>query len=534
MRVKVESIPPLPTIKAWFGVHSASTVSDFKSVLCSDLPALRDARTQARDILLVLEDYELLDASPVDVVRDGDLIFIKRNPSVFTKRRRDSSVSLPRKRSKKTRPAEPVVTAVQPQAGPSIQQQRPSASAAAQKRPTDSDSSTSPSSEEESESSSSHNSNSSAGSDSSSESESSSESASSSDSDASDSESDSSETSSAPSSEPTRPGTKSTKAPGAPRREASTQKSAVHDSTRTQSAPPVPPGFGKPATKSRNLRRRRKKIHERLAATEEPASVNAIPLGTREPVDEAPAPPAPAEAATPAESLATPTFMMASLSNKNKRKGFKRAMASHIPKRIVFEGQEDEATPGDDSEMQETLPYGGADESVVVAEQSTARLVPPSEKQELGLLPPNMFVTSIDVEEGLPSRKRKRKVVVTQQTVPVEDTVTLDYGEPLEASNSPEMPDVAQIEARWESYPRITDKSQVQPGMTVAWKALGINRHTFTPEFLLNIAQVMSCGAQLVLMPTVNESLEEVDMSEAVKYHWDSVMTGDWHVVQPQ
>ena len=74
MRVKVECGPPLPVVKAWFIVPPVSTVSDLKDTLCSELPALSNVQTLANDIALYLDGFELLDATPIDVVRDGDLI----------------------------------------------------------------------------------------------------------------------------------------------------------------------------------------------------------------------------------------------------------------------------------------------------------------------------------------------------------------------------------------------------------------------------------------------------------------------------
>lgn len=74
MRIKLQSFPPLPTLRAWFSIHSATTVKELKSVLCQELPALQDGALNPEDIVLVLDDFDLLDFSPIDVIRDGDLI----------------------------------------------------------------------------------------------------------------------------------------------------------------------------------------------------------------------------------------------------------------------------------------------------------------------------------------------------------------------------------------------------------------------------------------------------------------------------
>lgn len=81
-----------------------------------------------------------------------------------------------------------------------------------------------------------------------------------------------------------------------------------------------------------------------------------------------------------------PQLMMLSLKNKNKKKGFKQSMAAPIPKKIVF---------GDAEDVQQTVV------DVVPSQQEYVRLIPPSEIQVRGELPPNMFVTSVDVERGI-------------------------------------------------------------------------------------------------------------------------------------
>jgi hypothetical protein len=100
--------------------------------------------------------------------------------------------------------------------------------------------------------------------------------------------------------------------------------------------------------------------------------------------------------------------MMGSLRNKNKKKGFKQSMAAPIPQKIIF--------------MSNTMASGSQEPSssaqdMLRDEPSTSiqhRLIPPSEIQELGQLPSNMFVTSVDVEsemwnEHLSSPKKQGK-----------------------------------------------------------------------------------------------------------------------------
>lgn len=74
MRVKVESVAPLPHVKAWFSAHALPSVYDLKTSLCTGLKPFKDMAIEAQDIVLLLDDFELLDTSSIDVVRDGDLI----------------------------------------------------------------------------------------------------------------------------------------------------------------------------------------------------------------------------------------------------------------------------------------------------------------------------------------------------------------------------------------------------------------------------------------------------------------------------
>jgi hypothetical protein len=75
MRVRVVTNPPLPVLKAWFSVQSVpvtATVSDFKDQLCSGIRILHGLKKN--DITLLLDDFQLLDEGPMNVIRDGDLI----------------------------------------------------------------------------------------------------------------------------------------------------------------------------------------------------------------------------------------------------------------------------------------------------------------------------------------------------------------------------------------------------------------------------------------------------------------------------
>ena len=80
MRLRIQTLSPLPELKAWFipeiqGAHE--TVFDLKELICRDIPQLRAAQIHAQHLLLLLEGFELLNDSPISAVRDGDLVVVK-------------------------------------------------------------------------------------------------------------------------------------------------------------------------------------------------------------------------------------------------------------------------------------------------------------------------------------------------------------------------------------------------------------------------------------------------------------------------
>ena len=226
--------------------------------------------------------------------------------------------------------------------------------------------------------------------------------------------------------------------------------------------PLVPPGLGKPSTHSRNKRRRLKRDYkkEAMSATlsvdtpgppKGSSHTNQLPLGQRK------SKPGPSSLPNPtqrdregpaadiaytlnhtsgmnaqcgdmlpknapnehiSDSYIIPNqVMMGSLRNKNKKKGFKQSMANPIPQKIVFTTT---TTPESGSQRP---PFSSTQDGLMDEPSSTSstttiqpRLIPPSEIQELGQLPPNMFVTSVDVESGMlnehlpcPKKKGKKK-----------------------------------------------------------------------------------------------------------------------------
>lgn len=217
----------------------------------------------------------------------------------------------------------------------------------------------------------------------------------------------------------------------------------------------------------------------------EPTNVNDIPLGqkTLVPIQSNDV----SSAATRSQELENEPaagIMMASLSNKNKRRGFKNALVNPVPTKIVFDDSAPVASGSNTRTEPDALPFSGTstNEMTKAAPTTRPRLIPPSEKQEKGLLPPNMFVTSVDVEEDMWSRKRKKKKA--RAPTPDAEVEYLDYGgaeedevfdlvstqrttEPAPVKSS--IP-IQEIGKRWDQLVKVTNRSQVIAGTLIAWK----------------------------------------------------------------
>ncbi|CAL1703768.1 unnamed protein product [Somion occarium] len=539
MRIRLQSSPSLPFFKAWFCPKSETSILELKQNICADVQALREADIVAQDVTLLLDDFELLESSPLNVIRDGDLIFVKRTAVQSSKRKADHvDDNVKAKRRKVSR----IATLSPPPVAPAQARQTaiPPNKAASQRPDYESDSSSPSSSDSELESSK----------------PSSSESSSAESS--SDSDSDESRTSSesAPTSLPSKP-TKPITQPANV-----SQEHLIHH---------IPPGHGKSSTHNRNLRRRRKKQFEKLASQTEPKSVNDIPLGKKDiplqlnkSISNTPGP------STSPDKTPAPGIMMASLSNKNKRRGFKNTMTNPLAAKIVFDSS-DEAqnqtaeTRGASQVVSEALPFAEAprDEIVSASWTTRPRLIPPSEKQENGLIPSNMFVTSVDVEEGLRPQKRKKKARAVAEAEAEVEMDFLDYGEAdqsvdvVTTQRSPERTavpiqawtDVAlsaaglvdDITRQWDNLVKVTDRTQVIPGTLLAWKELGINPSTFTPEMLVKVGTVVKFADDKVVLEQQTDSNEmtlsfggavmDEDIAlepTLLEVGWDQIAGGDY------
>ena len=78
----IQTFNPLPEIRTWFipDVQNAVSVYNLKKVLCLGLQALKDHKFSGKDLILLLDNFELLNDSPFSAVRDGYLIFVRLSP----------------------------------------------------------------------------------------------------------------------------------------------------------------------------------------------------------------------------------------------------------------------------------------------------------------------------------------------------------------------------------------------------------------------------------------------------------------------
>ncbi|KAF5322946.1 hypothetical protein D9619_001262 [Psilocybe cf. subviscida] len=426
MRIRIQTQAPLPELKAWFVPDTLESIFSLKRALCQRVPALNAAQCHPKNIVLMLDGFELLDDSPFDAVRDGDLIVIKasaaaqlaQSPPPPRKRKRDEQPSISNSVSGWTKTLQ---TPAKPRANVSSSDDDSSSDEAS-----DSSSSTSASSSSSSSSSAS------------------SSSSTSSSSSSSTSSSSSSSSSSASSTPPRPQPTKKKKHPTASA-SASTPTPATASTTTGGGLAHVPPGAGKAATHSRNKRRRVKREHEKakadgsMAAAAAPppnglSTTNTMPLGPRGVAAAAdgdpasvPLPSSPAakpprkkvrldapgtdaevdpdtqlaqakatalatldgEANASGSASATPTpapgayatpdqIMMLSMRNKNKKKGFRLSMARPIPHKIVFG---EAGAPPEGHSAPEPLGGGGGMEVDSTGSGTASQSQPPPQPQ---------------------------------------------------------------------------------------------------------------------------------------------------------
>lgn len=206
---------------------------------------------------------------------------------------------------------------------------------------------------------------------------------------------------------------------------------------------------------------------------------------------------------------------MFSLRNKNKSKNFRKNLKPPVgPRRIVFADEASvEEPPTIFAEDPATSRLAQAPLQRPASGQThLPRLVPPSERTDL---PPNVFVTSIDVEAGAwnsnggaqwqeqsyvdeqPYVEKPSYVDEDQQMADAAD-VQLSYdlvAPPAKpASTDPAWDTLAQKYASSASQ-LLSGPDQVKAGAYVGWTSLELNPVTMTPEMVVVLARVMRVDA---------------------------------------
>ncbi|TDL14653.1 hypothetical protein BD410DRAFT_902954, partial [Rickenella mellea] len=490
MRFRVATKPGLPFVKAWFtvkdGLYQTETVALLKKDLCSRIPALGDESVNAADIQLSIDGFDLLDSDELDVIRENDIVCIAKVERSFSMKRKwteeaDSEpTSQPRKKSKDTH-----------ELNGGIRISPVTRDLVTSSPGTSSNDETTSSSSSDSES------------------------------DDSSSESSSASSDSGPETSPTLTRPKTQKVP-------STDTARIEASSAAASrVPHVPPGHGKSSTHSRNARRKLKRqaLREQSLNTGQfvsNSSANAVPVGVRTRGDASTGDDVTEKIAVNADvgaSAATPIStgqsIASTLKNKNKKNGFKRTMSTATAQHIVFAA----STPMTDSQSPHNFAVAldldllsrPASPPSMERQDTRPRLIPPSEKQDAGLLPPNLFVTSIELEDDPSkwSRKKKRKQRDGYGYNEVNeyggisndgkaysgagrrdsDVEILDYGVEESGGVSASV-DWTKVERHWASFASVSDHTLLKPDTLIGWKTLDINPSTCTPEMMVKLARI--------------------------------------------
>ncbi|KAJ6591815.1 hypothetical protein DFH09DRAFT_1137992 [Mycena vulgaris] len=511
MRLRIQSVPPLLPQKVWFTPGECITVANLKSALAN---ALDLNRKSAAPLVLTLDGFDLLEPSlVVDVLRDGDLVVVtlvettKKTTDTGKKRKRSTS---PVHRTQVKLPSLPLST----------------------------------SSDEEDES----------------ESESESDDSSSSD----------SSSSSASTTPPTSASMTSVPQTQTARRTPVRAPTVAPISAATKVT--VPPGKGKPSTHSRNMRRRIKRVASASAPVPLPTFVsttNATPIAqpdadtdrrakARQGRIHGPAPDVAAAlnkafggnerggrldpgtlSASPASasssSLLTPQYQpteaeemlnvqMMSMLPKSKNKNKSRRMAEDVDPRsrkIVF---------GTPPPPEQQISFGMGDDEGEARRVQRPALIPPS-SLPAHLIPANVFITYIDVEEGLKKSKKKKRRVEEEASwgmdeAVLEDNTVLDYGEELEADETGCALELDPSMFDFDAAPLITSHVQLTQGCMVGFIGLTINYGA--PESGRRYGRVLSWTEQAV---TIEPMFGGDEMQGDENFEWGQVQ-GSWKLLQ--
>jgi len=86
MRLRLQTSPPLPLVKAWIAFPSLGheTIYGLKVYICTTLQPLQDARVQPAQVKFELDGFELLDDTPVtELLHENDLLVAISRPETI-------------------------------------------------------------------------------------------------------------------------------------------------------------------------------------------------------------------------------------------------------------------------------------------------------------------------------------------------------------------------------------------------------------------------------------------------------------------
>lgn len=158
--------------------------------------------------------------------------------------------------------------------------------------------------------------------------------------------------------------------------------------------------------------------------------------------------------ATVAQEPAT-TLFRSSLTNANKRRGFKQLMQDVVPQKTIF------------------LPQGETSQNskVPIPVKKPHTLIPPSQRTDL---PRNIIVTGVDVEEGLwgegvrkEAKKRAKPMCETEKSIDDVHDVVLNYSE--DGGRTENALDWAKAEEGFDRC-RAAVKEDIVEGRILLWK----------------------------------------------------------------
>jgi len=264
-------------------------------------------------------------------------------------------------------------------------------------------------------------------------------------------------------------------------------------------------------------------------------------------------------------------------------------MAAPIPQKIIFTSNT-MASGSQEQQPSSSTRDMLTDEIPTSAGAIQPRLIPPSEIQELGQLPPNMFVTSVDVESEMwnehllssPKKQGKKKKTLNGDrycaTTDWHDSSQMEgiteNGQFDDADNGLRYFDTDVLtttttqstisgasrpfdwdraERLWKESTVLDELEQLAVGCLVGWKALAINPQTFSPEMLLMVARVVNISQSTSISSGSTQHIVirylqrpgasraalafglngEQDEEDEETLEWTDILTRQWRVMQP-